>query len=149
MLMINCKVELKLRWTNHCVLASTGVENDGVNSNNIIFTGIERRLYVPAITLRTKENQKLSKPLSKGFESSVYWSEYKTKRENKNWTNEYRYFLKSNIGKVKKLFVLVYSNIHNAKKYTAQHIIHQKVLSKFVMSLSMEKTFMTNPLILI
>ena len=90
MLMINCKVELKLRWTNHCVLASTGVENDGVNSNNIIFTGIERRLYVPAITLPTKENQKLSKPLSKGFESSVYWSEYKTKRENKNWTNEYR-----------------------------------------------------------
>ena len=42
MLMINCKVELKLRWTNHSVLAFTGVENDGANSNNnIIFPGIE------------------------------------------------------------------------------------------------------------
>ena len=84
MLMINCKVELKLRWTNHSVLAFAGVENDSANSNNIIFPGIERRLYVPAVTLPTKENQKLSKPLSKGFESSVYWSEYKTTHENKN-----------------------------------------------------------------
>ena len=33
---INCKVELKLRWTKHCVLASTGVENDGDDSNNNI-----------------------------------------------------------------------------------------------------------------
>ena len=147
--MINCKVELKLRWTNHSVLAFAGVENDSANSNNIIFPGIERRLYVPAVTLPTKENQKLSKPLSKGFESSVYWSEYKTTHENKNWTNEYGSFLKSNIGRVKKLSVLVYSNMHDAKKYTAQHIIHQRVLSKFIMSLSMGKTFLTNPLILI
>ena len=38
MQLINCKVELKLRWTKHCVLATSGNDNDDVNPNNIIFT---------------------------------------------------------------------------------------------------------------
>ena len=36
--MINCKVELKLKWKNHCLLPPNGNDNDGVHSNNIIFT---------------------------------------------------------------------------------------------------------------
>ena len=37
--LINCKVELKLKWTKYCVLSAAG--NDNVNNNdsdNIIFT---------------------------------------------------------------------------------------------------------------
>ena len=30
--------------------------------------------------------------VSKGFERSVYWNEYKTKIENKSTTSEYRFF---------------------------------------------------------
>ena len=45
--------------------------------------------------LSAKNNEKLSELLSKGLERSVYWNEYKTKSENKNKTNEYRYFLES------------------------------------------------------
>ena len=30
--------------------------------------------------------------VSKGFERSVYWNEYKTKIENKSTTNKYRFF---------------------------------------------------------
>ena len=66
-------------------------------------------LYVPVVTLSVRDNQKLPKLLSKGFERSVYWNEYKTKSENKNTTNEYRYFLESNFVGVSRLFVLVYS----------------------------------------
>ena len=47
-------------------------------------------------TLSPKDNQKLSKLLSKGFERSVYWNEYESKSDNKNTTSEYRYFLDSN-----------------------------------------------------
>ena len=36
--LINCKVDLKLKWTKHCVLASDDVENDNADSNNIIFS---------------------------------------------------------------------------------------------------------------
>ena len=39
-LLINCKVELTLRWRKHCVLTVLGNENDKANANstNIIFT---------------------------------------------------------------------------------------------------------------
>ena len=84
MLLINCKVELKLKWTSYCVLCALGADNaDDNNSNNIIFTFKDTKLYVPIVTLFVKNNQTLSKRLSKGFERSVYWNEYETKSDNK------------------------------------------------------------------
>ena len=56
-------------------------------NNNIIFTIKDTKLHFPVITLLSKDNQKLSKLHSKGFERSVYWNEYKTKSDNKNTTN--------------------------------------------------------------
>ena len=38
---------------------------------------------------------KLQKLLSKEFERWPYWNEFKAKCENKNTTNEYRYFVQS------------------------------------------------------
>ena len=59
--------------------------------------------------------------LRKGFESSIYWNEFKTKSENKNTTNEYRYFLESDFVEVNRLFVLVYSNQNdNDKRFKNQ-----------------------------
>ena len=52
-----------------------------------LFTIKDKRLFVPIVTLPSI--------LSKGFERSVYWNEYKTKSGNKNMANEYKYFLKS------------------------------------------------------
>ena len=82
---------------------------------------LSKTRYVPAVTPSTRYNQKLSKLLSKGFERSVCWSEYKTKSENKNMTNKYRYFLESNFVGVNRLFVLVYSyQDGNAKRFKAK-----------------------------
>ena len=77
--LIDCKVELKLTWTKYCVLSADGNDIDNANSNNIIFTIKDTKLYVPVVTLSTRDNQKLSKLLSKGFERSVYCNEYKKK----------------------------------------------------------------------
>ena len=41
------------------------------------------KLYVPAATLSTRDNQTLSKLLSRGFGRSVYWNKYKTKSDKK------------------------------------------------------------------
>ena len=71
--LINCKVELKLRWTKHCVLSVLGNANDNANADsNITFTIKDTRLYVPVVTLSAKDNQKLSKLLRKEFEKLVY-----------------------------------------------------------------------------
>ena len=88
MLLVNCKVELKLKLTKYCDLATAGIDNINANDNNIIFTIKDTKLYDPVVILSTKNSQKLSKLLSKGSERSVYWSEYKAKSENQNLTNK-------------------------------------------------------------
>ena len=70
----------------------------------------------PVLTLSAMDNQKLSKLLSKGFERSVYWNEYKTKSDDKNTINEFRFYLESNFVGVSRLFVLVYKNQDAASK---------------------------------
>ena len=57
--LINCKVELKFRWTKHCVLSVSGTEMLMLfHDNNIIFTIKDTKLYVPVVTLSAKDNQK-------------------------------------------------------------------------------------------
>ena len=110
--MINCKVELKLRWTKYCILSVAGTNNANGNydDNDNICTIKDTKSYVPVVTLWARGNQKLSKLLSKLFERSVYWNEDKTKNVKKNTTNKFRYFLESNFVGVNRLFALVYSN---------------------------------------
>ena len=59
--------------------------NNNNNANDIIFTFKGRKLYVSIVALSARDKQKLSKSLSKGFERSFYWNEYKTKNENKKY----------------------------------------------------------------
>ena len=119
MLLIDCKVELKLRSSKHCVLSVAVVDNANGNNddNNTIFTIKDTKLYVPVVTLSARDNQKLSKLLSKGFKKSVHWNDYKIKSDNKSTTNEYIYFLEPIFVGVNRLFILVYTNeANNVKK---------------------------------
>ena len=74
MSLINCRIEIKLKWTKYYVLAVLGKENDNadVDCNNNIFTIKDTKLYLSVVTLSTEDNEKLLKPLSKGRERSVY-----------------------------------------------------------------------------
>ena len=48
--LINCKVELKFKWTKYCVFFVAGNENEininNNNTNNTIFTFKDTKLYV-------------------------------------------------------------------------------------------------------
>ena len=107
----------------HFVLSVTVTDNANGNNddNNIIFTIKDTNLYVPVVNLSARDNQKLSKLLSKGFERSVDWNKYKIKSDNKNTTNEFRYFLKLSFVEVDRLFALVDTNeAKNAKRFNPQ-----------------------------
>ena len=146
MLLINCKVDLKLKWTKHCVLSVASTEN-GVNynnnANNIIFTIKDTKLYIPVVTLLAKDNQKLSKLLSKGFQRSFYWNKYKTKSENKNTANEYRYFLESNFVRVNRLFVLVYTNEDaTSKRFKAKrYYLRKRIIDNYNVIINGKKIY--------
>ena len=89
---------------------------------------------IPVVGLSAKDNQKLSKVLSKGFERSVYHNEYKTQSENKNATNDYRNLLESNL-----------VGVDNVKRFKTRRYYPPKGI---ITSSSTEKTLMTNLLIL-
>ena len=84
-------------------MSEAGSDNENDNPN-VIYTIKDTKLHVPVVTLSAKDNQKLSKLLSQGFERSVYWN--KTKNEN-NTTKEYRYFLKLDFVGFNRLFVKI------------------------------------------
>ena len=64
---------MKFKETNQCVLFVAGANKANAINSNIIFIIEDTKLYVPVVSLSAKDNQKLSKLLSKGFEKSVYW----------------------------------------------------------------------------
>ena len=51
MLLINCKVELKLKWTKYCVLAAAGADNANEDCDNIVFIIKDTKLCVLVVTL--------------------------------------------------------------------------------------------------
>ena len=67
---------MPLKYLSNFCRSHAGADNTNANPNNIIFT------IKVVVTLSARDNQKLSKILSKGFKRSVYWNEYKTISEN-------------------------------------------------------------------
>ena len=64
--LINCKVELSLKWNKNFILSS----EDG----NSVFTITDTKRFIPIVTLKTEDNTKLSKLLSEGFKRLIYWN---------------------------------------------------------------------------
>ena len=57
--LINCKIHLELNWNNDCVIygADTSVGGDNANDREATFQITSTKLYVPVVTLSTKDNE--------------------------------------------------------------------------------------------
>ena len=53
------------------VFSAASANNANANPNNVLFTIKETKLHIPVLKLSAKENNKLSKLLSKGFRRST------------------------------------------------------------------------------
>ena len=62
--LINCKVELPLKWTENCILTTAA------NANKAIFKITDAKRYLSIVTLSIEDNSKLSKLLNEGFKSN-------------------------------------------------------------------------------
>ena len=84
--LINFKIHLELNWNNNCVMygADTYVGGDNASNRETTFKITSTKLYVPIVTLSTKDNVNLKKQLNEGFKRSSYWNEYKSKLETKD-----------------------------------------------------------------
>ena len=71
--LINTKLYMELSWTKYSVLCN--------ENQNSIFQITKCELYIPIVPLNTETNNKLSELLSKVFERTGVWNEYKSKIE--------------------------------------------------------------------
>ena len=120
--LINCKIEFSLKWYQNGILSSAGTAAS--------FTITDTKLYVPIVTLKTEDNKKLSKLLSKGFKRSIYWNKYEIIFKNYD-DNEYiRERLDASFQGVNKLFVLTYergNNITNENSYRRYFVPRRRI----------------------
>ena len=68
--LINCKVHLELNWIEYRVLS-----NDGDSAK---FKITDAKLFVPIVTLSTKDKVNFTKQSSDGFKRFVYWNKYQS-----------------------------------------------------------------------
>ena len=70
--LINCKGHLELNGSNNCVMygADTYAGGDNTNNREATFKITSTKLYVPIVTLSTKDNVNLTKQLNEGFKKS-------------------------------------------------------------------------------
>ena len=75
MLLVNCKTHLELNWNNNCIMygADTYPGGDNANNRETAFKMTSTKLYVPIVTLSTKDNVNLIKQLNEGFKRSDHW----------------------------------------------------------------------------
>ena len=105
--LINCKVELSLKWYDRCLLTT---------ANTATFKITDAKLYVPIVTLSVEDNAKLTKLLNEGFKRPIHWNKYKVTPnkivEIAAADSQYyiRELLDSSWQGVKRLFVLAYDN---------------------------------------
>ena len=77
--LINCKVDLSLKWIENCVLttAEIGANTDATGADSATLKIIDANIYVPVVTLSVEGNVKLVKQLNEGFKRPVYWNKHK------------------------------------------------------------------------
>ena len=68
--LINCEVNLILTWSKNCVITNSTGEGK--------FAITEAKLYVPVVTLSTKDNAKLLQQLKSGFKKTISWNNYES-----------------------------------------------------------------------
>ena len=73
--LVNCKIDLELTWHKDCMISSANVAANRVVS----FMITDTKLYVPIVTLSTKDNTNLTKQLNKDFKRTIYWNQYVSK----------------------------------------------------------------------
>ena len=71
MALVNCKIDLELTWHKDCMISSANAAANQVVS----FMITDTKLYVPIVTLSTKDNTNLTKQLNEGFKRTIYWNQ--------------------------------------------------------------------------
>ena len=100
--LINCQVNLILTWSSNCVITNSRGAGRFAITNE--------KLYVPVVTLWTKDNAKLLQQLKSGFKRTINWNKYQSdpKTHTQNWY--LNHLVHPSFQGVNRLFLLPFEN---------------------------------------
>ena len=91
-----------LTWSKDCVISNSTGEGK--------FAITETKLYIPAVTLSTKDNEKLLQQLKSGFKKAISWTKYESCIKTFAQNRYLNYLIKPSFQGVNRLFVLAFEN---------------------------------------
>ena len=100
--LINSEVNLILIWSSTCVITNS--------TDAGTFEITDTKLYVPVVTLSTKENAKLLQQLKSGFKRVINWNKYLSKPELLRQNPNLNYLIEPSLQGVNRLFILAFEN---------------------------------------
>ena len=103
--LINCEINLILTWSENCLLTSKATRDavpaQGGNPavtrvndpTNATFRITDTNLYVPVVTLSTKDDNNFLEQLKSGFKRTIKWNKYRLEMTNQTKTNHLNYLI--------------------------------------------------------
>ena len=127
-----------------------GGDNTDENANNIFFTIKDTNLYVPAVTLSARDNQNHQSFVVKDVKYPCIGINIKQKGKIKMQEKGINICSNQPLQELTNcLFRFIQIKVVMLKDLKLEDITYQKVLLRIIMYSLMERTFMTNPSILI
>ena len=107
--LVNCEIDLELTWHKDCMISNANAAAGQIVSFMITYT----KLYVPVVTLSTKDNNNLTKKLNDGFKRTICWNQYVSKpfpETPHKKTGITRFALDATFQCINRLFVLAFED---------------------------------------
>ena len=127
MSLINCEVYLILYWSRECVITSTerrliaNTRRD-TSPRNATFQITDTKLYVPVVTLSTKNDKRLLEQLRTGFKRTIKWNKYWSEMTNQTQNNNLNYLINPTFTKFNRLSVLLSENEDDRRSFSKYYV---------------------------
>ena len=112
--LINCEVNLILTWSKNCVITNSTGEGK--------FAITETKLYVPVVTLSTKDNAKLLQQLKSGFKKTISWNKYESSIKTFAQNRYLNYLINPSFQGANRLFVLAFENENDRTSHSTYYL---------------------------
>ena len=130
--LINCEVTLILTWSSTCVITNSTGEGK--------FKVTDINLYVPIVTLSTKDNEKLLQQLGSSFKRVINWNKYLSRPELFPQNPNLNYLIEPSFQEVNRLFVLAFENDEQRTVHSGYYLPNVEIKDYNVM-INEENTF--------
>ena len=132
--LINCEISLTLTWSENCVLTDiktqTAAAAQGDNPareridapTNATFKITDTKLYVPVVTLSTKDDNNFLEQLKSGFKRTIKWNKYRSEMTNQTKTNHLYHLIDPTFTKFNRLFVLLFENEEDRTSFSKYYV---------------------------